>query len=1088
MAALLAALFVSWGASPAGAPAEGVTVDTGSGYARIVVNSEDPASVTASIDDGILTIRSERALATDAESLVERLAGYVTVGRRDGDGAYRFALNQPLTLNVSRQGTRTAIDLVPMSFQGAPPPLRASAVPSSAPVPAVNPQALPVVQVRTGEFANFTRLIFDWPSEVRYTVSRATGRVSVRFEAAARPDFRMIEERAPPWVRAPRFRLEGSALVVEFDTDAEATTQHFRAGGRIAVDVLAPGADLSAYRRVARIPLAPQASEAALSGLRPSSDTGAQPAGIAAAPPAPAPSDTAPALPATPSAAMTRDGFVLSFPQARGKAVAVFARGPITWIVLDEHPAIDPIALLANITTVVEKADIRQHENAAVLRFLLNTRPTVSVRESERALEILFSPAAAAAAAPISLARQGLDGVTVLTAPLPGARIALTLTDPDAGDRILVIPARAGRAVLSQRRYLEVTALPTAAGIALLPRADDIGARVENENLFVGRPSGLTLSSPTGGGIESEVRVQEAPEGPTFVDFVRWARLSEGDVYSALRALRASVAGAPEANIGRARLRLAQYMLAQRLAPEALGEIQLILKTDPRLAEDPQLKVMRGAAEYLMARYDDARLTLSAAVLDRDPHAALWRGLAEARLSDWMNARQHLLMAQPVIASYPAEWRAEAQLARAETALAMGDVAAAGDALDGMPQGDAKHTLPAEYLRARVMAARGQVNEAIAEFARLETAEMPSVAARATYSRVELALAAKRIKPQDAAEALERLRFRWRGDAIELGTLRLLGSLYFSEQRWREGFASLRTAALHFPTSDIARGAKDDMRNAFADLFLNGKADAMEPIQALSLFYDFIELTPIGRDGDEMIRRLADRMVAIDLLGPAEELLQHQVDQRLEGVSRAFVAAKLAAIYLIDRKPREALDVLADTRQTGLPEELNTQRRMLEARALAGVKDHNAALDLIADDGSPEAERLRADIAWQGGNWALAAARSELILAGAWQSEAALDETQRLHAMRAAVGYALAGDAARLASFRSRYAAKMAQSPDALAFAVVTEEIETSGFAVRELARKLASVETLQAFMTEFRARTNPTAPASAAMEAAAAD
>ena len=31
-----------------------------------------------------------------------------------------------------------------------------------------------------------------------------------------------------------------------------------------------------------------------------------------------------------------------------------------------------------------------------------------------------------------------------------------------------------------------------------------------------------------------------------------------------------------------------------------------------------------------------------------------------------------------------------------------------------------------------------------------------------------------------------------------------------------------------------------------------------------------------------MIRRLADRLVAVDLLDPAAELLQHQVDNRLQ--------------------------------------------------------------------------------------------------------------------------------------------------------------------------------------------------------------
>src|SRR5438874_9635028 len=49
------------------------------------------------------------------------------------------------------------------------------------------------------------------------------------------------------------------------------------------------------------------------------------------------------------------------------------------------------------------------------------------------------------------------------------------------------------------------------------------------------------------------------------------------------------------------------------------------------------------------------------------------------------------------------------------------------------------------------------------------------------------------------------------------------------------------------------------------------------------MFYEYPELTPIGRRGDEMIRRLADRLVAVDLLDQASELLQYQVDKRLEG-------------------------------------------------------------------------------------------------------------------------------------------------------------------------------------------------------------
>src|SRR5215469_6250614 len=109
------------------------------------------------------------------------------------------------------------------------------------------------------------------------------------------------------------------------------------------------------------------------------------------------------------------------------------------------------------------------------------------------------------------------------------------------------------------------------------------------------------------------------------------------------------------------------------------------------------------------------------------------------------------------------------------------------------------------------------------------------------------------------------------------------------------------------------------MRTAFVNLFLKGQADKMPPVEALSLFYDFIDLTPIGPNGDEMIRRMADRLVAVDLLEPAASLLEYQVTKRLDGIARAQVATRLAMIDLLDHKPREALEALRESQISGLP-------------------------------------------------------------------------------------------------------------------------------------------------------------------------
>jgi len=100
----------------------------------------------------------------------------------------------------------------------------------------------------------------------------------------------------------------------------------------------------------------------------------------------------------------------------------------------------------------------------------------------------------------------------------------------------------------------------------------------------------------------------------------------------------------------------------------------------------------------------------------------------------------------------------------------------------------------------------------------------------------------------------------WRGDETEIEALQLLAKLYTDGQRYRDAFLIMRTALVVHPGSDLTRRIHDDAAATFDQLFLAGKGDGLPPIDALGLFYDFRDLTPVGRRGDEMIRRLADRL------------------------------------------------------------------------------------------------------------------------------------------------------------------------------------------------------------------------------------
>src|SRR6201996_8347743 len=220
-----------------------------------------------------------------------------------------------------------------------------------------------------------------------------------------------------------------------------------------------------------------------------------------------------------------------------------------------------------------------------------------------------------------------------------------------------------------------------------------------------------------------------------------------------------------------------------------------------------------------------------------------------------------------------------------------------------------------------------------------------------------------------------------------------------------------------------------------------------------------------------MIGRMSDRLVQVDLLGPAATLLAYQVDKRLDGIAKAQVATRLAGVYLMDHKADKAVAAIRDSQITGLPDEEMHTRMLLEARAFAALKQWDNAIDLIAVDQSEDTKRLRADIYWESGNWAVAGQKAEEMLAGHDTDAAPLTEAERAGLLRATVAYSLANDETSLQRLRTRFAAKMKTTPDANIFAVLSERIDLHGLAFRDAAAKIASVDTLQAFMKDFAKR-----------------
>jgi hypothetical protein len=238
-----------------------------------------------------------------------------------------------------------------------------------------------------------------------------------------------------------------------------------------------------------------------------------------------------------------------------------------------------------------------------------------------------------------------------------------------------------------------------------------------------------------------------------------------------------------------------------------------------------------------------------------------------------------------------------------------------------------------------------------------------------------------------------------------------------------------------------------------------------------------------------MIRRLADRLVAFDLLDQAGELLQYQIDHRLEGAARAQVAARLAMVYLMNRKPDRAIAALRTTRIADLAGELRQQRLLLEARAQSDVGRRDLALDIISNLAGREAVRLRSDIYWASRRWREASEQIELYYGERWRDFKPLKPNEKSDIIRAVIGYALSEDALGLARFREKYAPLMNGSADKVAFDIASKPAAGNSAEFEQIAKMAAKVDTLSGFLREMKSRfPDMTTKTSPPPEEAAAD
>ncbi len=220
------------------------------------------------------------------------------------------------------------------------------------------------------------------------------------------------------------------------------------------------------------------------------------------------------------------------------------------------------------------------------------------------------------------------------------------------------------------------------------------------------------------------------------------------------------------------------------------------------------------------------------------------------------------------VATLPVELQRVALKDEMRSAIEIGDFNGASDDLNDFETIGVPHEMEPTIavLMGRLAEGLGRKEDALAAYRTAADSWDRPAAAQGTLREAVLRYQLGDLKRDDVISQLESLTTIWRGDETEIEALKVLAHLYTEDGRYRDAFYVMRSAMAARPDSALTRQIQDEAAATFDALFLTNKGDTMPAIDALALFYDFRELTPIGARGDEMIRRLADRLVSVDLL------------------------------------------------------------------------------------------------------------------------------------------------------------------------------------------------------------------------------
>lgn len=553
----------------------------------------------------------------------------------------------------------------------------------------------------------------------------------------------------------------------------------------------------------------------------------------------------------------------------------------------------------------------------------------------------------------------------------------IEIEDRLIGDKIKVLTVKTPNVrIATLNEFIDFNLIPSIQGVAIVVSSDDGVSFVEEKESLSVLSNNNMLTSDNAKNENGKIRLHKELADTSSLLPIRGLSDDDIDFVKQRSILIRKASNSPDPkSLFASQIEIARFYFVNNLYSESLGAFELSKKNSISDYNTDLKTQFQKAVAYTLVGMVDKAATIYTDLLSKvsdSEEIELWNNYNNYVFGKNPASLAFLPNINKFISEYPDPLYWPLALTEIELSLTVNNfksVEAIFKELRTPPVGNFANSL--QFFKATYYRKKGQINLAKQFWQDLiEREDDPFNQVRSTMELVKLQISKKEITLTEAIAKLEKLRFAWRGDTLEYNFLQLLAGYYRDN---KDGINALRVFnyIAHAFSNQISNFyLTSEMVKIFNTIFSpGGSAEKMSAFRAVALFYEFKELNPVGAEGDEVILFVAKRLIELDLLDQAVNILQHQVAYRLTGEKRIINANHLAIALIMSKKPAEAIAALESTDLDNIKFDEHKYRVRLKAKALIDLKLYSEALESLAKDYSEDAIIIKKECLFRAEKW-----------------------------------------------------------------------------------------------------------------------